>query len=271
MIKYSIDCVTYNVEQFKFPAGEIGVRLTCGYAYAEVPIKIKAHLKSSDDIMALLLTVDALRRKYHGLDISLTLAYVPYARQDRVCNEGESLSIAIMASLINSCGFSEVKIYDPHSDVTPALINNCTIVDQIKIFRGVKQYWGDTWIVAPDAGAYKKSHKFAEAVNASGVITCNKIRNLKTGKIEGLKCDEDVTGKELLVLDDIAEGSATFVHVANLFGDKPTKIELAITHGIFSKGVDVVSHIYDHIYATNSYHGSIPEEMTRPNITWVIL
>lgn len=263
MIKYSVvgSATTYSVEQFKFPAGEIGVKLTSRRGEVSGTVRVTAFLQNSDDIMALLLTVDALRREHPKCnDIELTLPYIPYARQDRVCNEGESLSISVMASLINSCDFSRVYVYDPHSDVAPALIKNCTVIPQEDIFSKLFYFWDITYIVAPDAGAYKKAHKFASKMGAAGVIVCNKIRDTKTGKITGLSCSEDVTDKVLFVLDDICDGGRTFIEVSNLLRGKAASIFLGVTHGIFSKGVDVVADAYDGVYTTNSFCGVVPEE-----------
>lgn len=259
MIKYQLAGTTYFVETMKFPGGEVGVRLPSS-EYIKGDIKLTAHLKSSNDVMELLLTVDALRRLHPGSKLYATIPYIPYARQDRVCNTGESLSIAVMAALINSCKFERVTTLDPHSDVLGALINNVEIVEQYDIFRFVKTSWANTHIVAPDGGAYKKCMKFAQKVGAAGVVVCNKVRNVKTGKIESLTCSEDVRGKELFVLDDICDGGRTFIELAQAL--KCAKfVSLAVTHGIFSKGVEVVADCYDMVYSTNSFHGSdLPED-----------
>lgn len=269
MIYTKVRNIKALVHQQTFPGGEVMIRLNQKFNHTD-KVEVIAHLKNSEDVMALLLTVDAVRREDSSVSISLSLPYVPYARQDRVCNEGESLSIAVMASLINSCNFSKVEIIDPHSDVTPALINNVIIKTQESIFRSVYQSWKDTWIIAPDAGAYKKSHKFAQSVGAAGVISCNKVRDVKTGKIEGVSCLEDVSGKHLLVLDDICDGGRTFIEVASLLKELGCgSIDLAVTHGIFSKGVEVVAKHFDNVYTTNSFHGAVPESLKFNNVKWM--
>jgi ribose-phosphate pyrophosphokinase len=139
---------------------------------------------------------------------------------------------------------------------------------QEKVFRSIYTDWREVFIVAPDAGAYKKSYKFAQSVGAAGVITCNKIRDLKSGKIEGISCEQNVTGKHLLVLDDICDGGRTFIEVANIM-DKASRVDLAVTHGIFSKGVEVVASKFDNVYTTNSFHGVVPENLKADNVKWM--
>lgn len=262
MIRYYTDLAMHTsirVNQMTFPGGEVKVDVNFSGDYSsEWKVKkiwIDARITSSDDFMALLMTVDALRRAYPSVtDIGLFLPYFPYARQDRVCNDGESLSVAVAAKLINSCGFSYVNILDPHSAVTPALIDNVCVGDQWEVFGEVKDSFREIYIVAPDAGAVKKCEDFAKKVGAAGVIVCHKTRELATGKITGMSCDQDVTGLNLFVLDDICDGGRTFIELAQMFGDKPLTLELAVTHGIFSKGVEVVLAEYDHVYTTDSFH-----------------
>lgn len=269
MIKIKIGNITQSIKQFTFPAGEVGVEIQYHpNADTVSSVEVIAHLKNSDDIMSLLLVSDAIDRKYTSAKKTLDLKYVPYARQDRVCNDGESLSISVMTKLINSCKFSKVKIADPHSDVTPALINNYQVLESYDILKNknLESYY----IVAPDAGAYKKAHKWAKEKNALGVITANKVRDVKTGQIVSVKVDADVTGLNLLVIDDIIEGGKTFTELAKCL-QGVNKLELFVTHGIFSKGTKELTEAYDHIYTTNSFHGDVPEELKDDKITWIML
>lgn len=243
-----------HIKSIRFPGGEVGIKL-------QQPVKgadqagIYAQLNNSDDVMELLLTVDAMRRQEPGLELLLKMPYIPYARQDRVCDEGEPLSIAVFAALINSCKFKAVMVYDPHSDVAPALIENCLVLDQVEIFRGVKQDWGDTIIVAPDAGAYKKAFKFAKAVGAKDVLSFDKVRDMSTGNILKVEAVGKIDNTaNYFVLDDICDGGRTFVELAQPLSGVE-KLELAVTHGIFSKGVEVLAGHYDHVYTTDSFHG----------------
>jgi len=121
------------LEFMSFPGGERHVRLPVAApdwagACVHADWTIEARIYTPADIMDLLLTHDALKRALPaGARLSLVLPYVPYARQDRVAVAGEPLSIKVFCSLINSMGFSSVEIWDPHSDVTPALLDNVVV------------------------------------------------------------------------------------------------------------------------------------------------
>lgn len=259
MIKYRIGNTTYTTESINFPAGEVGSKLISenptweGFPQVE-EITVIAHLPNNDEIMRLLFTVDALRREYGDVKLKAIIPYIPYARQDRQF-KGEALSAAVMAGLINNLGFSEVITLDPHSDVMSALIKNIRIVNQTDVFKRLHKpaVWANIHIVAPDAGAYKKSAAFAKAVGAKGVIVCNKER--VDGHVVGLTMSDDVTGLNLFVLDDICDGGRTFTELAKLT-TQANQVELAVTHGLFTKGVDVVANCFHSVYTTDSFTGN---------------
>lgn len=278
MIRYFIaNYGTFFVKQFTFPGGEVGVSLGAHppEGHKIELVKVLAHIRTSEDLMALMMTADALRRAFPRAKIDLSMPYIPYARQDRVCNEGESLSIAVLAMMINACGFNQVFVLDAHSDVAPALINNCVNRSQAEFaVQSMVQSRHDYVIVAPDAGAYKKAHAFAKMVGAAEVVTANKIRDTKTGIVESVQLTGNVENKKVLVIDDILDGGATFIqlgtalHLAGVI-----RLELFVTHGIFSKGYDDLTTMYDMIYTTNSFHfeaaGHLrPDGQYDPKIRW---
>ena len=255
-----------SISVMTFPGGEVGVNINTGSLDAWNPhaanvkyIDLIAKIQNSDQLMAMFLATDALRRVYPYAVIDLTIPYFPYARQDRVCNAGEALSVKVMAQLINAMGYASVTVVDPHSPVLVAALDKCFVVEQSAAFRGIKQDWHNWTIVAPDAGAAKKTEEFAKLVGAKDILYFTKSRELSTGRITGMKMlnPEILTGdNKLLVLDDICDGGRTFVELYRAF-DIPThfnydRLELAVTHGIFSKGISVLTSVYDHVYTTDS-------------------
>lgn len=270
MITYTNDVLGSNthveVRQWKFPGGEVGVDINNLSQVDGMKVQrvcVDARIQNSDDVMALLMATDALRREFPLAKFMLDLPYIPYGRQDRVCNDGEALSIKVFGSLINSLKYDLVQVVDPHSAVSLACIDNVSTRTQYDIFRYIKLSFNGVTIVAPDQGATKKCEEFAKKVGAAGVITCSKTRNLADGKIIGMTVDGpgDMSHLNLLVLDDICDGGRTFIELAMLLEKRnPKSLELAVTHGIFSKGVDAVSNHYDHIYTTDSFRSDLKSE-----------
>lgn len=265
MISFKRASYETKVRQWKFPDGCMGVDIQIGSEPIDVVTQIVSvrvifgdEFTINDNIIALALTMDALRRQFPLAKFMLEMPYIPYARQDRAVNSGEPNSLKVIGKMINGMGFDIVHVVDPHSTVADAAIDNLIVASQVDVFRNVHPSWRHIHIVAPDAGATKKCEEFAKAVGAAGVITCAKERDKHTGQVIGMKVlDEVPADSHLFVLDDICDGGRTFIEVAKALDTAVDgvvfTIELAVTHGLFTKGVGVVAKWFDTIYTTDSY------------------
>jgi len=182
--------------------------------------------------------------------LKLILPYLPYARQDRVMNSGESLSIKVMCDIINSLKFETVEIADVHSDVSLALLNNVINKEQYEFVGKLAKNWlGTPYLVAPDAGAIKKTMKIAQKLNWP-MVRADKTRNVTTGEISGsVVYTEHIGDHDFLMVDDIFDGGRSFLELAKVLRPLTNgRIYLYVTHGIFSKGLDICQGVIDHIY-----------------------
>ena len=179
---------------------------------------VEAEIKCSDGIMLLMQLASVMGDKKDNL----YLGYLPYSRYDRVEESHDALSLKVFCNLINSLGFSNVVVDDCHSDVGVALLNNCTNMPQhdlvMALVPNLEQYEA---IVAPDAGSIKKAQKLASILQIP-LLKCDKVRGLTN----------------ILIVDDICDGGGTFVGLANMLHNHIPVIDLYVTHGIFSKGID---------------------------------
>lgn len=266
-IRYSINGLSQHVMNIsKFPGGEVHVSVP-NHAYPSViDITITASIDSSDAVMALLLSTDALKNRFpQAYSLNLVLPYMPYARQDRVCNKGEALSVKVMANLINSVGFDSIIVCDPHSEVTCALLNNVREIPVESIIP-FSQTFGEMFkeslvIAAPDAGATKKVFKVAKTLNTP-FVQCGKTRDVATGELSGFEVYGEVRNKDVLIVDDICDGGGTFIGLAaKLYEQGANNVFLYVTHGIFSKGVDVLlKNGINRIITTDSYPSGITHD-----------
>lgn len=244
---------SFITKRFNFAAGEVQVVTTTdGQEYVD----LEANLRSSDDIMALFLVTDAIRRR--GVkEINLLMPYVPYSRQDRVMNEGEALGIRVFCDLINSQKYNKVSIWDPHSEVTSALLNNVEVVEQHTLVTMSLNPQGDT-LVCPDAGARKKISKLAQKTGCD-VVFADKSRNTKTGEITGTIISEEpvvwLKERPHLIVDDICDGGRTFIELARTLKLQGVTgaIGLYVTHAILPRGVADMNGLIDDIYTYNCW------------------
>lgn len=248
-------------ESFTFSGGEEHIRFNPADFVTTVKIEIFERLTDSSKLVKLLIAVDALKRLLNeATSIELVIPYFPYARQDRVCVEGEALGAAVMANFINNLDFAKVTIWDAHSEVSPALLNRVINVEQVDLLKRCGELnqrlsTGELTLISPDAGASKKTIKIAETFNGEPeVIQAQKVRNLKTGEILKTEILGNVEGKKVLITDDICDGGRTFIELAKVLKNKgAVEISLFITHGIFSKGLEVFEGLIDAIYTTDSF------------------
>lgn len=240
-------------KSFLFAGGEPHIKISDHFDVIK-PVTITHRINSFNDLGLICITVDALKRM--GVkEINLFIPYFPAARQDRVMVPGEPLSVKVYADIINAMALASVTIFDPHSEVTPALLNNCVTISNHEFIKQVIAKIGDVVkLISPDGGALKKIYKISEFLGGAEVVECSKSRDVKTGKLSGFKVySEDLAGADCLIVDDICDGGGTFIGLAEALKAKNAgKLYLAISHGIFSKGFEVFDQYFEQIFTTDS-------------------
>lgn len=248
------------VTHITFPSGEKHIRIV-GLTPKVEPI---IFYNGVGNLMKLGMTVDICRRA-GARYITLVIPFVPYARQDRIIVEGDPLSIKVFANFINSLDLDRVVMVDPHSDVTPALINNSVIIPQHEIsYKAVSflAQYGRRLItlVAPDLGATKKVKALQELLyKRTGlnfpIIQCDKVRDPETGKLTGFRILKGHPNNHYcLIVDDICDGGGTFLGLADLLTEHNSIGQsLYATHGIFSKGTSILKQKFEYLFSSNSF------------------
>jgi ribose-phosphate pyrophosphokinase len=242
-----------DFKSFIFSGGEPHIKINPDFDVNQ-KITITHRLNSFNDFGLLCLAVDALRRMDVKV-IDLFIPYFPAARQDRVMIKGEPLSVKVYADIINAMQLNKVFVFDAHSEVTPALVNNCEVIpNHTFIATVIKTIGSNVKLISPDGGALKKIYKVSEFLGGVDVVECSKSRDVKTGRLSGFKVyEDDLKGIDCLIVDDICDGGGTFVGLAEELKKKNAgKLYLAVSHGIFNKGFEVLD-CFDKIFTTNSF------------------
>jgi ribose-phosphate pyrophosphokinase len=244
-----------------FPDGQPHLRLDAASVATmdkDAPIRILTRLASPADLLLALFaksTLDYLEFSHIELHVSYLLA----ARMDRVMQEGEPFSLKVVAGLMNTGNFRKVRIFDPHSEVSAALIDRSYPVTNHRFVQDALAHYmhenpvDKYCLVSPDAGALKKIHSLARFLDIDDVVEGMKERDLKTGALTNFRTTrEDLTGITCFIVDDICDGGGTFAGTAKMLRDiGATTVVLIVSHGIFSKGIAVPG--VDMIYCTDSY------------------
>lgn len=241
-----------DFQAFTFSGGEPHIKIITDLSNIK-QVTVTHRINSFNDMGLLLIAVDALKRSGVSI-IDLIIPYFPAARQDRVMVTGEALSVKIYADLINSMQLNQVSIFDAHSEVSIALLNNCNAISNHKFIAEVTTQIGTVKLVSPDGGALKKIYKVSAYLEGMEVVECSKSRDVKTGKLSGFKVyAEDLAGADCIIVDDICDAGGTFMGLATELKKKNAgKLYLAVSHGIFSKGLENLTTYFDLIFTTDS-------------------
>lgn len=231
------------------------------------PIKIQSRLNNFEDVELLICAVQSLK----NLGVRHIELYCPFflgSRSDRKFEEGSNNYLKqVICPIINSLNFKSVTVIDPHSDVLEACINNLIKIDNRRLVEDfivdTNAKLSDFVLVSPDGGSLKKIYKIAEQINYNGdILVCSKSRD-ENGKLTKthVPMTTDHNNKNLVIIDDICDGGATFINIAKEIkrGVFNGKIYLIVTHGIFSKGFGELEQYFECIYTSNSYKDFLPD------------
>ena len=247
----------------KFPDGQQSITIPEWFS-SEDSAMIVARLNNFKDLELIICANQALRN--NGCqEVRLKVPYFLGSRSDRKFVEGSVNYLKqVICPIINSQGFSEVIVLDPHSDVLEACLNNYKKIDNSTLVQWALTKIDNkndaparTAIVSPDAGALKKIYDIAKRFGIENVVTAAKVRDLKTGQI--LKTElpnADWTGvQNLVIIDDICDGGRTFNELAKAIRESgyAADLYLIVTHGIFSQSFNELSKNFTKIFSTNSY------------------
>lgn len=174
----------------------------------------------------------------------LYIPYLPYARQDKAVDNNLTFAKSTFLKLLPSV--NNITTLDIHSNLYHSVLSyNAFSYIQKAIIES-----GADVLVFPDAGAFDRYAPYL--MKDKPIITLDKIRDQTTGNILGLSLNEDLSDMvwlneqrfmsnvpNLLIVDDICDGGATFINAAVFLHEKLTcGVALYVTHGIFSKGFD---------------------------------
>ena len=190
---------------------------------------------SSENLMELLLMIDAAKRA-SARHIAAVIPYFGWARQDRKDKPRVPIAAKMIAGMIESAGATRVMTMDLHADQIQGFFQ--IPVDHLyasTIFLPYIQSLklDDLCIASPDMGGSKRAYAYAKALN-SDVVVCYKQRK-KANVISHMELIGDVTGKNVVLVDDMVDTAGTLSKAGDLIIEKGAKSVRAIcTHGVLS-------------------------------------
>jgi ribose-phosphate pyrophosphokinase len=191
---------------------------------------------SSDTIMETLLVIDAAKRA-DCKSFTLITPFQGYSRQDKTDHLRSSIGSKMLADILETVGMSRIITVDLHASSIQGFYNvpiihlngNKIFIEHIR-----KNQIEDLTIIAPDQGAVKRASDFCKAFPESTFAMINKKR-IKPNEIHSMELVGDVEGRNVVIVDDMADTLGTLKKASELIMEKGAKSVRAIaTHGILS-------------------------------------
>jgi len=196
---------------------------------------VQSTFAPSDNIMELLMMIDAAKRA-SAYKIIAVIPYFGYARQDRKDKPRVAIGAKLVANLLTAAGADRVITMDLHApqiqgyfDIPVDHLDSSAIfipyIEQLKL--------ENLTFAAPDVGSTNRVREIASYFNAEMVI-CDKHRK-RANEIASMVVIGDVTGKDIVLIDDICDTGGTLAKAAGLLIEKgANSVRALCTHPVLS-------------------------------------
>ena len=221
----------------RFPDGEVDVKILDNVRGADCFIVQPTCYPANDNLVELLLLVDALRRA-SAWRITAVIPYFGYGRQDRKAEPRVPISAKLVSNVIQAAGIDRVLTMDLHAGQIQGFFD--IPVDHLYANPVLSAYFlkkkldpGTLVVVSPDAGGVERARSFAKRME-SGLAIIDK-RRISPHEANVMHVIGDVRGKVALIIDDLVDTGGTLAKAAQALKDAgATQILAAAAHGVLA-------------------------------------
>ncbi len=219
----------------KFSDGEISVQITESVRGQDVFIIQPTCAPTNDNLMELLIMVDALKRS-SAKSISAVVPYYGYARQDRKAAPRVPISAKLVADLLEAAGITRVVTIDLHAAQIQGFFN----IPADNLFGSIlfvnyirSKNLNNPIIASPDIGGVARARLYADKLGYDLVIVDKKRE--KANVAEVMNIIGEVKGKDVILVDDMVDTAGTLVKAAEVLKKRgATSVMACCTHGVLS-------------------------------------
>ncbi len=221
----------------KFSDGEIFVKIEESARGQDIFIVQPTCAPVNDNIMELLIMIDAFRRA-SARRITVVLPYYGYARQDKKVKPREPVTARLVANLISQAGASRVLCVDLHAgqiqgffDLPVDHLYAGPLIAEHLIAEGLHD--GNTVVVSPDVGGVARARLLAEHLHTPIAIIAK--RRPEPNQVEIMEIIGDVSGKVCVMVDDMIDTGGSIVQGAEALVERgAAEVHACCTHPILS-------------------------------------
>ena len=222
-----------------FADGEVSVSLYETVRGSDVFVVQSTCKPVNDNLMELLVMIDALRRASAGR-ITAVIPYFGYARQDRKAKARDPISAKLVANMITAAGADRVLTMDLHASQIQGffdipvdnLLGNPIFVDYYAKKFGDK--CEDMMVVSPDVGSVARARAFAQKLHMQLAIVDK--RRQKANQCEVMNVIGDVEGKDCILFDDMIDTAGSICNAAKAIVEVggANSVYACASHGVLS-------------------------------------
>lgn len=230
-----LDIELSKAEVARFSDGEISVRLCESVRGKDVFIIQPTCVPTNDNLMELLIMVDALKRS-SAKSIYAIMPYFGYARQDRKAAPRVPITAKLVADLLQRAGITRLITMDLHAgqiqgffDIPVDNLYGSIVFKEHIAAKNLK----NPIVASPDIGGVARARYFAKLLGLDIVIVDK--RREKANESEVMNVIGSVEGKDVILIDDMIDTAGTMVKAASAFKQKGATSVIALgTHAVFS-------------------------------------
>jgi len=215
---------------------------------------------ANDNLMELLVTIDALRRA-SARRITAVIPYYGYSRQDRKPGPRTPISAKLVANLITEAGADRVLTMDLHAGQIQGFFDIPTdnLFALPVLVRDLKEkYQGkDAMIISPDVGGVARARAYAKRLDVPIAIIDK--RREKAGVSEVMHIVGDVEGKHCIIVDDMCDTAGTLCNAAEaLIKNGALSVSAYVAHGVLSGPAvkRITASVMDEVVVTDTICGN---------------
>jgi ribose-phosphate pyrophosphokinase len=257
----SLNCPLGNMKIEHFSDGEFSVSFEESIRGQYIYL-VQSTFPNSDNLMELLLMIDAAKRA-SAYKVIAVIPYYGWARQDRKDKPRVSIGAKLIADMLSVAGVDRIITMDLHADQIQGFFNipvdhlyaSTIFVPYIKSLK-----LKNLVIASPDVGGTKRAGSYAKHLEVPMVLG-HKTRE-KANVVGEMRIIGDVMGKDVIIVDDMADTAGTLCKAANLIMENgANSVRAIVSHGVMSG--DAIDNIMASSLTEIAFTDSIPFDCSK--------
>jgi len=264
-IAESVGVELSDINLARFSDNEIQVNIDESVRGDNVYIIQPTSAPVNDNLMELMITIDALRRA-SAKSINVVMPYYGYARQDRKARSREPITAKLVANMLQMAGATRVLALDLHAsqiqgffDIPVDHMLASPLLADYLVTSGIAD--NNTVVVSPDHGGVTRARALAELIGSDEPIAIIDKRRPKANVAKIMNIIGDVKGKRAIMIDDMIDTGGTISQGAQkLIDEGASEVYVVATHAIFSGNAPKIleESAFEKVIVTDSIF--LPEE-----------